>query len=199
MRQIRDDHRKDFDPGRGGYVLHQATSFTSLTPGMLVIRPTRSRKKQRIDLAAVRASRKERPRGGSRAGERRAEAADGRQPQPAQGTDEAAVMERVGAKRRRRDEDEEEDARLREEVAEEEEEKEEEEGDAAVDEGADMEERAGYGEDAVDEVVTSGAEGDIESAAEVDGEGEGGGRRRGQAADSQQPPQQSSAAAGTEG
>ena len=94
-------------------------------------------------------------------------------------TADGAVKERVGAKRRRRDEDEEEDARLREEEAEEE----EKEGDAAVDEGADMEERAGYG-----------AEGDIESAAEVDGEADGGCRRRGQAADSQQPPQQSSAA-----
>ena len=153
LREIRDDHRKDFDPGRGGYVVHQQqTTFAPLIPGIIRIIPTAARKKQRIDLRAVRANRGERrPRGGGQA-RQAAAAAAGRE------------KEKVGQKRRRDDEDEDDEQQQPDD-----DEVEaggggtDGEGDVQVDEA---EEVATSGE----EVATSGAEGDIESAAELDGD-----------------------------
>ena len=161
--QIRDDHRKDFDPGRGGYVLKQQTTFASLIPGIITIRPSRSRKRQRIDLAAVRAARK--------AGkDKRQNTGQAAQQQTAAAASTAAATHKVGSKRRRDEEDEE----MQQEAEEQDADDDGDEAQAAADDADVDEEKATDGDDAVDEVVTSGAEGDVESAAETDRESERG-------------------------
>ena len=124
-------------------VHQQQTTFAPLIPGIIRIVPNAARKKQRIDLRAVRANR----------GERRSRGATQPPPQAA-----GREKEKVGQKRRR---DEDEDDEREEEVegggAD------EIDGDVVVDEA---EEVTTSGE----EVATSGAEGDIESAAELDGD-----------------------------
>ena len=134
-------------------VHQQQTTFAPLIPGIIRIVPTASRKKQRIDLRAVRANR----------GERRAARGEAQQQsQPA--ATAGREKDKVGQKRRRDDEDDE---------PQEEEDDDDVEadgvggddgvGDAAVDEAEEMPTSG-------EEVATSGAEGDIESAAELDGD-----------------------------
>ena len=138
-------------------VHQQQTTFAPLVPGIIRIVPTASRKKQRIDLRAVRANR----------GERRSKGAAVQQPR--QSTGSGSKADKVGQKRRRDDDDEEEQQQQQGDEEEDEEQRdgdgggagEDGDGDVAVDES---------GATSAEEVATSGAEGDIESAAELDGD-----------------------------
>lgn len=105
--QTRDDHRQAFDPGRGGYVVTQKTTYATLThqanhPSYYHSNNQRSNKKQRIDLSQVRATRVHENAAALTAGQPIAHLIPHDQANKQSNTQ---PNERVGSKRRRDDDD----------------------------------------------------------------------------------------------